>query len=147
MLKSLVLIIGALVLTTSCQATTTSTALPSSQVRGADILAGTNLWITTEVLTLDGLDVTDQNLSYVGLSSYDGQANTYEFFTLEGVPRGDRGLFFITEEPRMRVHYSQTLNYFRPVIIVELTPEVFTYAVENTSGQTVQVVHRPLFQD
>ncbi len=149
MLKNLLLIAGVLLFAlTSCQGPANSTSPPPvSAVRGADILASYDRWITTEVLTLTGEDVTAENLAYVGLSNYNAQTQTYEFFTIDNEPRGDKGLFFITEEPRMRVHYSQTFNYFRPVLIVELTPEVFTYAVENSEGQTVHVVHRPFLNN
>lgn len=145
MFKPFIIVATTLALALGCQAKSPTAMPPNSLMRGAEILASTDLWMTTEVLTLTGEDVTDANMGYVGLSTYNAQAQTYEFFTLDGAPRDDKGLFYITEEPRMRVHYSQTRNYFRPVLIVELTGEVFTYEVVNSEGQTVHVVHRPVF--
>jgi hypothetical protein len=106
----------------------------------AKILADAGKWKTTEVRDENGNDVTRENEMYVGLAVYSG--DRYEFFNLDGVPKNDRGYFFITDDMK-RILVSETQNYTRIVDITELTPTLFVYRVTNPQGMVVYVSHEP----
>ncbi|TDH23530.1 DUF4822 domain-containing protein [Segetibacter sp. 3557_3] len=107
----------------------------------AEILSSTR-WKSTAVKDSVGVDVTPSFQNFMGLATYN-RDGTYEFFTLDGAPRGDRGLWALTVDGNKRILNSTTLNYTRVVDIVELNTRIFTYRV-NASGKTVTVEHVPI---
>jgi hypothetical protein len=106
----------------------------------AEILSSTR-WKTTVVKDSVGTDVTTSFQNFVGLATYN-RDGTYEFFTLDGTPRGDRGYWALTVDGNKRIINSTTLNYTRVVDVTELTTSIFTYRVI-ASGKTVTVEHVP----
>jgi hypothetical protein len=106
----------------------------------AEILSSTR-WKTTAVKDSVGMDVTSAFQNFVGLATYNTDG-TYEFFTIDGTPRGDRGYWALTVDGNKRIINSTTLNYTRIVDITELTKAVFTYRVI-ANGKTVTVEHVP----
>ncbi|MEI6948692.1 DUF4822 domain-containing protein [Paraflavisolibacter sp. H34] len=107
----------------------------------ADILSSTR-WKTTVVKDSVGVDVTAANTGFVGLATYN-RNGTYEFFNLDGTPRGDSGYWALTADESKRILYSLTRSYTRVVDIVELRSNLFTYKTV-ANGKTVWVEHVPL---
>jgi hypothetical protein len=107
----------------------------------AEILSSTR-WKSTVVKDSVGTDVTAANQSFMGLATYD-KGGTYEFFNLDGTPRGDSGYWARTADESKRIVYSFTRNYTRVVDIVEISRSKFTYKVVS-NGKTVTVEHVPV---
>lgn len=107
----------------------------------AEILSSTR-WKTTVVKDSVGADVTAANQGFVGLATYN-KNGTYEFFNLDGTPRGDSGYWALTADDSKRIIYSLTRNYTRVVDIAELNRNLFTYRVV-ANGKTVTVEHVPI---
>jgi Domain of unknown function (DUF4822) len=112
------------------------------QSTGTEILATGSLWVTSAIYDARGNNVMAANPDYVGIAAYTPE-NTYEFFNLDHLPRGDYGQYYITDNG-LRVLYSESLGYFRVVPITELTSEHFTYKITNSHGQDIWVEHTPL---
>ncbi|OEG17778.1 hypothetical protein BCR22_12445 [Enterococcus plantarum] len=92
-----------------------------------EILGSTN-WQGTIVTDEQGNDVTSQNSNFIGLAKYDANSNHYEFFdATTGQTRNDRGTFFITQDGKKRILFSE-LGYNVAVDMVELNNDVFTYS-------------------
>ncbi len=107
----------------------------------AEILSATH-WKTTVVKDSVGGDVTLTNQGFVGLATYNANG-TYEFFNLDGTPRGDSGYWALTADGSKRIIYSLIRNYTRVVDVVELTQKIFIYRVV-ANGKTVTVEHVPI---
>lgn len=91
------------------------------------VLGSTN-WEGTFVYDAKGNDVTDKNSNFIGRAKYDATTNRYEFFDKKtNEPRGDRGVFFITQDGKKRILMSQSANYNAVVDMVRLDKEKFTY--------------------
>ncbi len=110
------------------------------QMSKAEILSSTR-WKSTVVRDSVGVDVTAANQGFMGLATYN-KNGTYEFFNLDGTPRGDSGYWALTVDEGKRIINSLTRNYTRIVDIVELNGNIFTYRVVS-NGKTVTVEHVP----
>ena len=111
------------------------------QMSKAEILSSTR-WRSTVVRDSIGVDVTVANQGFMGLATYN-KNGTYEFFNLDGTPRGDSGYWALTLDEGKRIINSITRNYTRVVDIVELNKNIFTYRVVS-NGKTVTVEHVPI---
>lgn len=105
--------------------------LHGSSVEAADyepntILGATN-WEGTFVYDAQGNDVTNLNSGFIGRAKYDATTNRYEFFDKQtSVSRGDKGVFFVTQDGKKRILLSE-LGYRVVVDMVRLDPQMFTY--------------------
>lgn len=111
------------------------------QMSKAEILSSTR-WKSTVVRDSVGIDVTAANQGFMGLATYN-KNGTYEFFNLDGTPRGDNGYWALTVDESKRIINSLTRNYTRIVDIVELNRNIFTYRVVS-NGKTITVEHVPI---
>lgn len=90
-------------------------------------LIGSTNWEGTFVYDEKGNDVTSQNSGFIGRAKYDATTNRYEFFDkLTNVSRGDKGVFFVTQDGKKRVLLSE-LGYRVVVDMVRLDKDMFTY--------------------
>lgn len=111
------------------------------------VIGATN-WEGTFVYDEQGNDVTASNSGFIGRAKYDAETNRYEFFDkVTNETRGDRGVFFITQDGKKRILMSQSANYNAVVDMVRLDNEKFTYRrdgiqKDNSRGQ-VYVEHVP----
>jgi hypothetical protein len=89
---------------------------------------GKTNWQGTKVYDKDNNDLTAENANFIGLAKYDAEKGRYEFFDAKtGESRGDRGMFFITNDGTKRILISETMNYQAVVGLKELTNKKFTY--------------------
>lgn len=90
------------------------------------VLGSTN-WEGTFVYDAKGNDVTSQNSGFIGRAKYDATTNRYEFFDKQtNVSRGDKGVFFVTQDGKKRILLSE-LGYRVVVDMVRLDENMFTY--------------------
>lgn len=109
---------------------------------GTKIITNVPLWQTIVILDRNSNDITQENMQFVGLATYNSN-NRYEFFDLNYQPKNDYGDFFITDNG-LHVIRSEGKNYFRILEITELTNNRFTYKITNDQGQDIWVVHKPI---
>ncbi len=121
-------LISILLLIVSCSAPTSIPSVPNTPDQMNAVLASTDLWITSEILSAEGDDITEANLPYLQLFRYNANDNTYQLFSLEGTQRGTKQPFSPTALP-----------------LITLSIEEFTYSITTTEGQPIHLVHRPLF--
>lgn len=90
-------------------------------------LLGSTNWGGTYVYDAQGNDVTSQNSGFIGRAKYDATTNRYEFFDKQtNVSRGDKGIFFVTQDGKKRILLSE-LGYRVVVDMVRLDKDMFTY--------------------
>ena len=107
---------------------TSSDSINYSQQRNSNEILGSTNWQGTIVTDEQGNDVTSQNSNFIGLAKYDTKSNHYEFFdAATGQTRNDRGTFFITQDGKKRILFSE-LGYNVAVDMVELNNHLFTYS-------------------
>lgn len=112
----------------SAFATSSELSNYSSQQKDSNEILGSTNWQGTIVTDEQGNDVTLQNSNFIGLAKYDTKSNHYEFFdAATGQTRNDRGTFFITQDGKKRILFSE-LGYNVAVDMVELNNHLFTYS-------------------
>ncbi|MGM0218490.1 hypothetical protein IGI43_001600 [Enterococcus sp. AZ126] len=112
----------------SAFATSSDPSNYSSQQKDSNEILGSTNWQGTIVTDEQGNDVTLQNSNFIGLAKYDTKSNHYEFFdAATGQTRNDRGTFFITQDGKKRILFSE-LGYNVAVDMVELNNHLFTYS-------------------
>lgn len=107
----------------------------------ANILSGTN-WQGTRVYDKNNNDLTKENANFIGLAKYDVKSGRYEFFDAKtGESRGDKGIFFITNDGKKRILISESMNYQAIVEMTKLNKDVFTYKRmgKDANGNDVEV--------
>ena len=107
----------------------------------ANILSSTN-WQGTRVYDKNKNDLTKENANFIGLAKYDAKSGRYEFFNAKtGESRGDKGIFFITNDGKKRILISESMNYQAVVEMTKLKNDVFTYKRmgKDANGNPVEV--------
>lgn len=107
----------------------------------AATLSSTN-WQGTKVYDKNKNDLTKENANFIGLAKYDDKTSRYEFFDkTTKKTRGDKGTFFITNDGKIRVLISESMNYQAIVEITELSNNMFTYKRigKDSAGNDIEV--------